>query len=78
MISFSSQAKNAEKCVHPDDIQTYKDAIDAVFYGTAEIKAISYRARKRDGSYVLLATRGFVLCDKDGKPEYFGGIIITK
>lgn len=30
-----------------------------------------------DGTYVLLTTRGFVLFDKDGKPEYFGGIIIV-
>lgn len=64
--------------IHPDDIKAYREAVDAVFYGKAEIKAICYRARKPDGSYVLLATRGFVLCDKDGKPEYFGGIIVKQ
>lgn len=64
--------------VHPDDLQAYKDAVDAVLCGNAEVKSVYYRARKPDGSYVLLTTRGFVLCDKDGKPEYFGGIIIPQ
>ncbi len=67
-----------QKYIHPDDLKAYRDAVDAVFCGKSEIKAICYRARKPDGSYVLLATRGFVLCDKDGKPEYFGGIIIKQ
>ena len=67
-----------EQYIHPDDIETYKDAVDAVLCGNAELKAICYRARKPDGTYSLLATRGFVLCDKDGKPEYFGGIMIKQ
>ena len=33
---------------------------------------------KPDGTYVALTTRGFVLCDKNGKPEYFGGILIKQ
>ena len=64
--------------VHPDDIQVYKDAVNAVLCGNAELKSIYYRARKPDGTYVLLTTRGFVLCNKNGKPEYFGGIIIPQ
>ena len=67
-----------ENYVHPDDIKAYKDAVDAVLNGNAEVKSIYYRARKPDGSYVALTTRGFVLCDSDGKPEYFGGIIIPQ
>ena len=64
--------------VHPDDLHAYKEAVDAVLCGNAEVKSVYYRARKPDGSYVLLTTRGFVLCDKDGKPEYFGGIMIKQ
>ena len=67
-----------EKYIHPEDIQVYKDAVDAVLCGNAEIRSIYYRARKPDGSYVAVTTRGFVLCDMDGKPEYFGGIIIPQ
>lgn len=64
--------------IHPDDVKAYKDAVEAVLCGTAKLKALYYRARKPDGSYVLLTTRGFVLCDKNGKPEYFGGILIKQ
>ena len=67
-----------EQYIHPDDIEIYKDAVDAVLCGNAELKAIYYRARKPDGTYMLITTRGFVLCDKDGKPEYFGGIMVPQ
>jgi hypothetical protein len=62
--------------IHPDDVNVYKDAVNAVLSGNAELRLIYYRARKADGSYALLTTRGFVLKDKEGKPEYFGGIMI--
>ncbi len=64
--------------VHPDDIEVYKDAVEAVLRGNAELRPIYYRARNAKGEYVLLTTRGFVLSDKEGKPEYFGGIIIPQ
>ena len=67
-----------EKYVHPEDMQVYKDAVDAVLCGNAELRRIYYRVRKPDGSYVAVTTRGFVLCDSEGKPEYFGGIIIPQ
>lgn len=62
--------------IHPDDFEMYEDAINDVFSVNAELKQMNYRARKKDGTYVLLYTRGFVLTDKDGNPEYFGGIIL--
>lgn len=64
-----------QEFIHPDDIEVYKKAVDAVLKGNAEGVPIKYRARKKDGSYVLLSTNGFVLSDKGGNPEYFGGII---
>jgi PAS domain-containing protein len=63
--------------VHPDDMQIYREAVDAVLCGNAEIRPIHYRARRADGTYAVCSTRGFVLTDQDGVPEYFGGIIIT-
>ena len=67
-----------ENYIHPDDMSAYKDAVDAVLSGNAEVKPIVYRARAKDGTYVFLTTRGFVLSDKEGNPEYFGGIMIRK
>lgn len=66
-----------QEYIHPDDLSAYKEAVDAVFSGDAEVRPVKYRARKKDGTYVLLSTRGFVLSDKDGNPDYFGGIIIV-
>lgn len=65
-----------DEYVHPDDLAVYREAIEAVFGGSAETRAIHYRARRRDGSYVALHTRCFILSDANGEPEYFGGIII--
>ena len=64
--------------IHPDDMSAYRDAVDAVLSGDAVVRPILYRARKEDGTYALLSTRGFVLSDKDGNPEYFGGIMTVK
>jgi len=63
--------------VHPDDIEAYKKAIEATFSEGADIiNPLTYRARKADGTYALLTTRGFILSDGNGKSDYFGGIIV--
>ena len=62
--------------IHPDDVEIFKDAVDTALHGAARMKPIKYRARKNDGTYVVLHTRGFIINDRDGVPEYFGGIII--
>ena len=64
--------------IHPDDINIYRDAVDAVLCGDAELRQIWYRARRADGTYAILTTRGFVLSDKEGNPEYFGGIMLEQ
>ena len=67
-----------ENYIHPDDLSRYQEVVDAVLSGNSELYSISYRARKADGTYVILKPRGFVLNDSDGEPEYFGGIIIPQ
>ena len=67
-----------QEFIHPDDMDTYRDAVNAVLNGNAELRPIIYRARRPDGTYVMLATRGFVLSDSKGDPEYFGGIMILQ
>ncbi|MCR5225737.1 MAG: diguanylate cyclase [Eubacterium sp.] len=62
--------------IHPEDEDVYRSAVDAVLSGDSELRSIRYRARKVDGTYVVCSTRCFVLSDKNGDPEYFGGIII--
>ncbi len=64
--------------IHPDDMKTYRDAVDGIFLKNGTLKSIAYRARKTDGSYVLLTSRVFVLSDSSGELDYFGGIIISE
>ncbi|MCR4691755.1 MAG: EAL domain-containing protein [Lachnospiraceae bacterium] len=63
--------------IHPEDVGIYQDAVDQVFLSNGSLKKIRYRAKKADGEYVTCSTRGFILCDDDGKAEYFGGVIVT-
>lgn len=64
--------------VHPDDLAQYKEVVDAVICGNADMDYLRYRARRPDGTYVVLQPRSFVLNDSQGVPEYFGGIIIPQ
>ncbi len=68
-----------EERIHPEDIDVYRDAINDVFdeENAPNFKRLTYRARREDGTYVVCTTRGFVLTDQEGEPEYFGGIIIA-
>lgn len=67
-----------EKHIHPEDMERYLEVVDAVLHGNSVLYSISYRARRADGTYVILKPRGFVLSDSEGVPEYFGGIIIPQ
>lgn len=64
--------------IHPEDLQVYRNAVDAAICGNAQVTPIYYRARMGDGSYVMLTTRAFILSDSNGNPDYFGGIIIPQ
>lgn len=64
--------------IHPEDLKAYDEAIKILLSDNSEVRPMFYRARKADGTYVLLTTRGFVLYDNQGKPDYFGGIILPQ
>ena len=67
-----------QRFIHPDDLKKYDEAVEAAVCGEGELRAITYRARLRTGEYVALHTRGFIIHDADGRPEYFGGIIVPR
>ncbi|MBP3235214.1 MAG: diguanylate cyclase [Eubacterium sp.] len=64
------------KIVHPDDLEVLDYGIKSLLSRNPEVHPIRYRARRKDGSYIVLHTRGFVLTDGNGEPDYFGGIIV--
>ncbi|WP_026834902.1 sensor domain-containing diguanylate cyclase [Eubacterium xylanophilum] len=66
------------KHIHPDDLEQYNELVDLVLNKDEGVRAMNYRALRSDGTYVMLSTRGFILSNIDGKPEYFGGIIVPQ
>ena len=67
-----------QKNIHPEDVKAYREAVDKVYKGALDGLPICYRAKKGDGSYVLLLSRTFVLADGEGRPDFFGGIIVPQ
>jgi hypothetical protein len=67
-----------QSSIHPDDLDNYRKAVEDAICGKGLLKSMYYRARLANGTYVTLTTRAFILSDKDGVPEYFGGIILHK
>ena len=64
----------AEK-IHPEDKDTYVRSYEDIFKGAATSQNMQYRALKPDGEYDVCTTRGIVLRDKHGNPDYFCGSI---
>ena len=64
--------------IHPDDVEIFNTAVETALRGNARMMPIRYRARRKDGNYVVLYTRGFIINDCNSAPEYFGGIIIPE
>lgn len=64
-----------EEHIHPEDRDDYHHSIDMIFSGEDSGHDMQYRAKTRDGNYVVCTCRGVVLRDEEGKPRYFGGAI---
>ena len=61
--------------VHPDDRATYAASIKELFGGKVSEHNLQYRARTKDGKYIVCTCRGVVIRDENGEPDYFGGTI---
>ncbi|MBR0164166.1 MAG: EAL domain-containing protein [Lachnospiraceae bacterium] len=64
-----------EEHIHPEDRVAYHQSIEAIFGGGREGHDMQYRALSKDGKYVAVTSRGVVIKDADGRPEYFAGSI---
>lgn len=64
-----------EEMIHPDDRETYRAGINAIFTGDATGHDMQYRAKMINGEYAVCTCKGIVLRDEVGAPDYFGGII---
>ena len=64
-----------EEHIHPDDRENYKKSIEEIFSGDSHGHDMQYRAKNREGNYMLCTCRGIVIRYEDGTPRYFGGVI---
>lgn len=55
--------------IHPDDLGTVSESLDAVFLKKEQNIQLDYRYRCADGSYKYIFDRAFVLYDEEGKPS---------
>ncbi len=64
-----------EEHIHPEDRAICHEAIASIMAGTESDHNMQYRAINADGEYVVVTTRGVVLRDTEGNPNFFGGVI---
>lgn len=61
--------------IHPEDRELYRKDLEAVISGKKYAHELEYRARNRDGSYVVCTCRGVVMKGENGEPDLFAGTI---
>jgi diguanylate cyclase (GGDEF)-like protein len=65
-----------ESYIHPDDRAAYQKDIEEVFSGKKKQHELEYRARNKEGNYVICTCRGVVLKgEKEGEQDLFAGTI---
>jgi len=63
--------------IHPDDREIFLEDIGAIFSGKKKEHDLEYRAKDKNGNYVMCTCRGKVIDDDDGEPAFFAGTIIN-
>lgn len=61
--------------IHPEDKERFQAEMDRVYSGLQDNHDMEYRARSREGSYVVCRCKGKMIRDEDGIPAYFAGVI---
>ncbi|MBR1669432.1 MAG: EAL domain-containing protein [Butyrivibrio sp.] len=64
--------------IHPDDRDKYAEYLRNIFSGKKENPAYEYRAKNKNGEYVVCASRGVVIKDYTGRPVFYACSIINK
>ncbi len=64
--------------IHPDDRDNYNEYISLVYAGKKANPNIEYRAKNKNGEYVVCSCRGVVIKDYSGNPVFYACSIINK
>lgn len=63
------------KCIHPDDQALFKSEMERVYSGMQDEHYMEYRAKGKDGNYVVCFCKGKMIRDENGELAYFAGVI---
>lgn len=61
--------------LHPDDQDAFAEEMDLIFSGQKMTHELEYRAKNKNGEYVVVTGRGVVIKGEDGQPNLFAGTI---
>lgn len=61
--------------IHPEDRDIYLNDVNLLFAGQKKFHDVEYRARNKDGNYVICSCMGGVLKGQNGEPDLFAGTI---
>ncbi|MDD2934153.1 MAG: PAS domain S-box protein [Methylotenera sp.] len=62
-----------QQIVHPDDLDKVNQAFDTVIKGGSDTYELEFRMQHKDGHYVPVLSRGFILRDEHGTPLRVSG-----
>ncbi|MDO9282113.1 MAG: PAS domain S-box protein [Methylotenera sp.] len=62
-----------QQIVHPEDLDKVDQAFDTVIKGGSDTYELEFRMRHKDGHYVPVLSRGFILRDEHGTPLRVSG-----
>ena len=63
------------ECIHPDDRPLFQAEMDRIYSGLQDEHYMEYRAKGKDGNYVICFGKGKMIRDDNGEMAYFAGVI---
>ena len=66
-----------EKHIHPEDLDEYLKSYQELWKGNTDVQDFEYRARNKEGEYVLCTCHCIIMHGTDDEPDLFTGTIIN-
>lgn len=63
--------------VHPEDYNMYIEDLSAVLSGKKDKHDLQYRAKNKDGDYIMVTCRGYILESNGVYPKIFAGVLVN-
>lgn len=64
-----------EAYIHPEDRQEYHDSMEKLYAGEIDRQHLTYRAKDRNGEYVICSCESAIIKGEGDEPDYFAGTI---